>query len=142
MFFVMVFYAYFPRFYFPRCRLTWNSLCLTISQIYKYRISVLLYLCLFTVPFAMLVAMVLLQWIGVGVCGCPSSCKLSLLILFYFAFRKGTPSSASDADAANFLILWHSVNISPLMCMGSLSCGFHIRKKFTAAQIFASLSDK
>ena len=141
MFFVMVFYAYFPRFYFPRCRLTWNSLCLTISQIYKYRISVLLYLCLFTVPFAMLVAMVLLQWIGVGVCGCPSSCKLSLLILFYFAFRKGTPSSASDADAATNLSIWYSVNIARLRCIGCLSCGFHPSNKCPAARLIESLSD-
>ena len=90
----------------------------------------------------MLVAMVLLQWIGVGVCGCPSSCKLSLLILFYFAFRKGTPSSASDANAATNLSIWHGVNIYSLRCMGCLSCGFHLRKKLLADQILASLSDK
>ena len=46
------------------------------------------------------VAVALLQWIGVGGCGCPSSYKLSLTMLDSFAFMNSAPSSSSAANAA------------------------------------------
>ena len=91
-------------------------------------------------PFTIPVAVALLQCIGVGGGGCPSSCKLSVIVLDYFAFR----------DSARVLHLlpmlrrsiWNRVNIVPFMCMGCLSCGFHPRNKCPAAWILASLADK
>ena len=108
----------------------------------KYCISILLDRCLFTVPFAIPVAVVLSQFIGVDGCGCPISRKMSLVIVDYFKFRNSAPSSASAADAEKFLSIWHRVNIAPLRCMGCLSCGFHPRKKVPAARILESLAYK
>ena len=64
------------------------------------------------------------------------------MILDYFPLRNSAPSSASAANAATNLSIWHGVNIYSLRCMGCLSCGFHLRKKLLADQILASLSDK
>ena len=44
--------------------------------------------------------------------------------------------------SAKNLIIWHSLNIAPLRCMGCLSCGFYPRKKFPAARMLAYLADK
>ena len=93
-------------------------------------------------PFEIPVAMAVSQCIGVGVCGCPSYSKASIMILDYFLFRNSDPISASSADAVTNLSIWHRVNISPLMCMGCLSCGFHLRKNFPAYQFLASIADK
>ena len=93
-------------------------------------------------PFAIPLAVALSQFIGVGGSGCPSSCKVSLMITDYFAFRNSAPSSASADDAATKLSIWHRVNIAPLRCMGCLSCGFHPRKKCPAARIFEFVADK
>ena len=90
----------------------------------KYHIYIFLDLCLLTVQFEMPVAGELLQWICVGGCGCPSSCKVSPMILTSFAFRNSSPSSASAANSPTSLSIWNSVNIAPLRCMGCLSCGF------------------
>ena len=87
------------------------------------------------------VAVALFQCIGVGGYGCPSSRKVSLMILDYFAFRDSAPSSASAVNSATNLSIWHKSNIAPLRCMGCLSCGFHPRKKFTAALLLASIAD-
>ena len=40
------------------------------------------------------------QWMGVGGCGCPSSCRVSLNILPSLMFKNNAPNSVSDADAA------------------------------------------
>ena len=42
----------------------------------------------------------LLQWIGVGWWGCPSSIKESFIILASFAFSNSSPSSASASSSA------------------------------------------
>ena len=111
-------------------------------QMLKYCISILLNLCLFTVLFAMPVAVALSQWIGVGGCEYPSYRNVSLMILDYFLFRNSAPSSASASDATINLSIWHSVNITPLRCMGCLSCGLRPRKKCSAARILAYIADK
>ena len=93
-------------------------------------------------PFAIPVAMSLLQCIGVGGYGYLSSLKVSLMILVSFSFRNIAPNYASADDAATNLSIWHRVNIAPLRCMGCLSCGFHPRKKCSTAWILESLYDK
>ena len=93
-------------------------------------------------PFAIPVDVSLLQYIGVGGCGCSSYCNVSLMILEYFSFRNSALISASDASATTNLSTQHGVNISSLRSMGSLSCGFHLWKKFTAFCILVSLADK
>ena len=109
------FHAYYPRFSCTWCQFTWTSLCLTISQMQKYCISILLNLCIFIVPFTIPVAVALSQCIGVGGCGCPSFRQVSLTILDSFAFRNIAPIYASAADAATFFSIWHKVNIAPLI---------------------------
>ena len=42
--------------------------------------------------------------IGVGGCGCPISCKISLIILACWALRNSVPKSASAADEATSLM--------------------------------------
>ena len=93
-------------------------------------------------PFAIPVTVALSQFIGVVGCGCPGSCKVSLMILDCFAFRNSAPIYASGADAATNLSIWHRVNIDPLRFMGCLSCGFHLRNKFPASRLLESLYDK
>ena len=134
--------AYYPRFSCPRCKFIWTSLCLTSSQIYKYRSSILLDICLFMVPFAIPVAVASSQFIGLGGCGCPSSLKVSLMILDYFAFSNSSPSSSSAYNTVTNLSIWHMVNIAPFRCMGCLYCGFCLRKKCPTARIWVSLSHK
>ena len=92
-------------------------------------------------PFAIPVAMSLLQCIGVGGYGYLSSLKVSLMILVSISFRNIAPNYASADDAATNLSIWHRVNIAPLRCMGCLSCGFHPRKKFTDTRLLASIAD-
>ena len=74
--------------------------------------------------------------------GSPSSHKVSLVILAYLVFRNSAPSSASAVGAATNLSIWHKENIAPVRYMGSLSCGFHKRKKCPSALLLAYLSDK
>ena len=93
-------------------------------------------------PFAIPLAVALSQFIGVGGSGCPSSCKVSPMILTSFAFRNSSPSSASAANSPTSLSIWNSVNIAPLRWMGCLSCGFYPRKKYPAARLLASHADK
>ena len=64
------------------------------------------------------VAVALLQWIGVGGYGCPSSRNVSLMILASFAFKNSAPSYASAANAATNLSIWNSENITPFKWMG------------------------
>ena len=109
---------------------------------WKYRISIFLNLCLFTVLFATPVDVELPQCIGVGGFGCPSSCNISLMILAYFALKNSAPSSTSADDAAINLSIWHNVNISPFRWTGCLSCALHPRKKFPDAQLHADIADK
>ena len=46
-------------------------------------------------------AVVLLsQWTGVGGCGWPSSCRVSMNILLSLMFKNNFPNSASAADVA------------------------------------------
>ena len=54
-------------------------------------------------PFAVPADVVLLQCIGVVVCGCPNYRKVSLMILDYFSFSNSAPSSSSAANAAKNL---------------------------------------
>ena len=88
------------------------------------------------------VAVALSQWMGVGGCGCPSSCNVSLIILDCFSFKNNAPRYTSAANSAEILSIWHSVNIAPFRWMGCLSCGFHPRKKFLDSLMCAYLSDK
>ena len=85
---------------------------------YKYCISILLDLFLSTVTFEMPVAVLLLQWIGVGDCGYPISYNVSIMILASFAFKNSAPSYASAANAATNLSIWNSENITPFKWMG------------------------
>ena len=134
--------AFPPKFSCHGCQFTWTSLCLTISQIYKYCISILLGLCIFTVTFAIPVAVTLELFIVVVSCGCYSSYQVSLMVFSSFPFINSALSSASTDNAATNLSIWHRVNIAPLRFMGCLSCGFHPRKKCSTAWILESLSDK
>ena len=69
----------------------------------RYHIYIILDCCIFTVPFAMPVAVESSQCIGVGGCRCSSSCKVSLIILASFAFSISAPIYAFAADAATNL---------------------------------------
>ena len=86
--------------------------------------------------------MALSQCIGVGGCGCPIYCKVSLMILSSFEFRNIAHISASTSDDTTNLSIWHRVNISPLRCMGCLSCGFRPRMKFPSDMLLESRDDK
>ena len=77
-----------------------------------------------------------------GDCGCTSSFTFSLVILDYFAFRNTATSSTSDSDDVTNFSVWNNVNIAPLRCMGSLSCGFHLRKKFPDDLLLKSLDNE
>ena len=134
--------AFSPKFSCHGCQFTWTSLCLKISQIYKYCISILLGLCIFTVTFAIPVAVTLELFIGVVSCGCSSSYQVSLMVFSSFPFINSALSSASTDNAAKNLSIWHRVNIAPLRCMGCLSYGFHPRNKCPAAMLLAYLADK
>ena len=92
--------------------------------------------------FAIPVAVAFSQCIGVDDCGCPCSCKASIVILAPFVFSNNATSSASTADAAANLSIWHTVNIYTLKCMGRLSCGFHPMKKCPSDLILAYLAGK
>ena len=142
MFCVMVFRWLVPWIFLSRVTVYLDLLMfddITNVEISHFHTSGSLY---FTVPFTMPVSVALSQCLWVGGWGCPSSRKISLMILDSFAFRNSAPSSASADNAANVFIIWHKVNITPLRCMGCLSCGFHPRKKFPAALLLASLADK
>ena len=61
------------------------------------------------------VTVVFSQCIVVGGCRFPSSCKLSIIILDYFAFRNSAPSSASDADATTHLSIWGAYTVVSIL---------------------------
>ena len=67
---------------------------------------------------------------------------LVLLFFYLFAFKNSALNSASVANAATNFSIVQRVKITPLRRMGCLYCGVHPRKKFPAAWMRASLSDK
>ena len=90
-----------------------------------------------TVLFAMPAAVALLQCMGVGGCGWPSSSSVSLMVFASFAFKNIAPNSASAADAATNLRIFQSVRIGPFRRMGRLSSGCQSGKKWPAARLLA-----
>ena len=77
--------------------------------------------CRLTVLFVIPTAVALSQCMGVGGCGCPISCRMSLMILTSCALRNRAPSSASAAEAATSLRTEHRLRIAPLRKIGWLS---------------------
>ena len=63
-------------------------------------------------------AAALLQWMGVGGCGCPISSKVSLNTLPCFMFKNNAPNSASAADEATNLRAAHNVWMALLRHIG------------------------
>ena len=98
--------------------------------------------CRFTVLFAMPAAVALLQCMGVGGCGWPSSSSVILMIFASFAFKNIAPNLASAADAATNLRIVQSVRIGPFRRMGCLLYGYHTRKKCPAAQLLVFLAER
>ena len=73
------------------------------------------------------VAVVLLQWMGVGGCLWPISSKAIRSLTASCAFKNRLPNSASAADAATPMTL-HSEYIAPLRKMGVFALiGFPIK---------------
>ena len=69
------------------------------------RISIARDRCFLTVSLAIPTAVLLSQCTGVGGCSCPSSSRISQIVLPSWQFTKRAPSSASAADATtNFNI--------------------------------------
>ena len=89
--------------------------------------------CRFTVLFAMPAAVALLQCMGVGGCGWPSSSSVSLMNFTSFALKNIAPKSASAADAETNLRIVQSVRIGPFRRMGRSSSDSQPRKKWPAA---------
>ena len=98
--------------------------------------------CRFTVLFVMTADVALLQCMGVGGCGWPSSSSASLMIFASFAFKNIAPNSASAADAATNLRIVQSVRIGPFRRMGQSSSDSQPRKKWPAAQLLASFAER
>ena len=63
------------------------------------------------------------------------------MLLDSFSFKNSAPNSASAADAATNMSIWHRVNITPLRWIGCLSCGVHPRNKCPAVWLRVSLDD-
>ena len=93
-------------------------------------------------PFTVPHVVELLQLIGVGGCGCPISCSISLAILPCFTLRNKAPNSASATDAATNLSMLHELCIALFNLMGSPGLGSHPRKKCPDALLLAFCSDK
>ena len=74
--------------------------------------------CLFTVLLAIPVAVLLLQWIGVLGWVCPSSVRISRIILASLQLRNRATSSALAADATTHLRMPQKVKMDPLIWMG------------------------
>jgi len=82
-------------------------------------------------------AVVLLMWIDVGGCECPSSWRVNRSILASRALRKSAPSSASAADAATSFRMTQFMCMLPLRLMGLFSFGRLPRKKYPPVQLRA-----
>ena len=65
--------------------------------------------CFLIVSFAIPVAVILSQCMGVADCGCPISCKFSRIILPSLQLRNNAPHSASAADATTNLRIPHMI---------------------------------
>ena len=98
--------------------------------------------CRFKVLFAMPADVALLQCMGVGGCGWPSSSSVRLMIFASFAFKNIAPNSDSAADAATNLRIVQCVSIGPFRRMGHLSSGCQPRKKCLAARLLAILAER
>ncbi len=123
-----------------QCSIMWP--CLTWSHTQKYFISVVCEYCFLMVSLAVPTVVAPLQWLGIERWGCPSSCKISLMILHSFTFKKRAASSASAADAATSLRITHRLRIVPMRRMGSLGVRSQPRKKCPAAQLRALVMER
>ena len=85
--------------------------CACWSNSQKYRISMLLDLCLFIVLFTIPTDVVLSMWIGVGGWGWPSSWSISRMILASWLLMKSAPNYASASDAATSFSMVHVMAI-------------------------------
>ena len=75
----------------------------------KNRISIDQERCFLIVPFAIPVAVMLSQCMGVAGCGFPISCKVSRIILPSLQLINNAPNSASAADATTNLSIPHMI---------------------------------
>ena len=108
----------------------------------KKRISINRDLRFFTVPFAMLVAVLLSQWIGVFGCKWPISSNINQITFVSLPFMNNASNSASAVEATtNFKIL-HTMKIFPFNKIGFPSSGTSPIKYTPAILPLALGSDK
>ena len=93
--------------------------------------------CCFTVPFDVPVAVALSQWIGVGGCGWPISCKMTCIFFASCAFGNGALSYASAADAAVSFNEVHKEQIAPFNFIACPFFGAELMKLCPPAVLFA-----
>ena len=82
------------------------------------------------------------QWVGIGVCGWPSSCKVMQNIRSSFSFMKISPNSSSIAYDDTILRMVQRVNKAPLRQKGEFSFGVCPRNKCPDDQLFAPLAER
>ena len=100
--------------------------------------------CLLIVSFAITVAVVFSQCMGVAGCGWPISCKVIRIILPSLQLRNKAPkpASAADADATTNLRITHMIYSAPLITIGLVGSDLLPRKNFPATQLLALVSEK
>ncbi len=85
--------------------------------------------CCLIVLLTMPTVVVLLKWMGVGGCGCPSSSRVRQRTLASWALKKRAPNLALAANAAMSLRMVQVMWIVPLSLIGLPLMGKLTRKK-------------
>jgi hypothetical protein len=103
--------------------------CVFPSKSQKYLVSIAQEHCQLIVLLTMPTVVVLLMWMGVGGCGCPSLSRVRWRILASWALRKRAPNLALAADAGTSLRMVQVMWIASSSLIGLPSTGKLPRKK-------------